>query len=300
MLEDDDWIVEMNTLVIFEVYPQAEIVRYANGDEAWRELSQRDPDLFIFDEYHPGVQGSEIVRRLADRKAKFPMIFLTGLAEPAGKEFGAASAGFGIEVKVLRKPIKADELLRTIKCLLETPAETTERKTATEAMNAGEPANGQIHAKAALCARPSEILADHGKHQTTVNQSVEPPAEIIGIQHRTEEGFENPVCPRTFLQSASVHNSDPAYKFQPLTVIEMDQYQKWVKTWQEMEFVYDGMPDKDELIRKNRLYSLCLLRMACLFRNERKNHAADLHAAITGLLRAGRLDEAAFLLGPVV
>jgi len=103
ILDDDPWYLEMLITTICKAYPQAKIISFDDGDKAWDGLTKQDPDLFIFDDYHPGIRGCEIARRLADRKAQFPMIFATGT--PAE----LLPPNLELKIKVLLKPFTADE-----------------------------------------------------------------------------------------------------------------------------------------------------------------------------------------------
>jgi len=122
ILDDEGSFREMLTVVICQEYPQAEITEYDDGDKAWDGLMQHDPDLFIFDDAHSGIRGREIVRRLADRKAPFAMIFATGVptydeyvkqtkergglpTEPP-EAFELLPAKHHLQIKVLRKPFE--------------------------------------------------------------------------------------------------------------------------------------------------------------------------------------------------
>jgi phosphocarrier protein HPr len=159
ILDDESYIIEIITLAICQEYPQAEIVPYANGDEAWNEVLQRDPDLFILDDCHPGIRGSQIVRQLADRKAKFPMILMTGLDEPAFEKFKRRFDGLVLKLKVLRKPFKVEELYTAIKDLLEPRVEPTEEHKPTKAVNPEDQewvtATTTVHCPNGFCARSS-------------------------------------------------------------------------------------------------------------------------------------------------
>lgn len=125
ILDDENSIVQLCAAVIRRVHPEAEIIRYADGEEAWNELTQRDPDLFMLDEYHPGLRGLEIIQRLAERKAEFPMIFMTVMGNTREKldawfEENTAKLfeRHPLKVKLLEKPFEVEEMLATVKELL--------------------------------------------------------------------------------------------------------------------------------------------------------------------------------------
>ncbi|MCL2128591.1 MAG: response regulator, partial [Treponema sp.] len=50
----------------------------AGGDEAWKLYGKGDIDLVITDLRMPGVDGSELMRRILAEAPGFPVIILTG------------------------------------------------------------------------------------------------------------------------------------------------------------------------------------------------------------------------------
>ena len=49
-----------------------------NGDAARTELSQTHPDLLIADLEHPGMDGAGLLKFLAHKKARYPLLLLAG------------------------------------------------------------------------------------------------------------------------------------------------------------------------------------------------------------------------------
>lgn len=74
----DDELADYYETLFDDYRDVAEIVKFKDGDAAWQELSQRDPDLFITDFVHPGVDGLELLKRLAGNPAEYPILFITG------------------------------------------------------------------------------------------------------------------------------------------------------------------------------------------------------------------------------
>lgn len=124
LLDDEGWFREMCSLAISQRYPNAEIVKFEEGDAAWNELSQREPDLLMFDEGHPGMRGREMLRRLTERKASFPMIFMTVNDKDTMTEYEGLCAVIGPNAKFLRKPFTLEELYGVLKELLGPNTET--------------------------------------------------------------------------------------------------------------------------------------------------------------------------------
>ena len=69
---------------------------FTDSGEAWRELLQTDPDLLITDDAMPGLRGEEIVRRLLERKAAFPIIVMSPWAPTETWVRECASRGMNI------------------------------------------------------------------------------------------------------------------------------------------------------------------------------------------------------------
>ncbi len=245
ILDDEDERVRFYKYVLEDEYPNAEIIRFVDGDEAWSELSQRHPDLLVLDDYHPGVRGGEILRMLADRKAKFPIMFCSSSPIETLQEIVQSPVRDGLYVRILPSPFRGEECIQTIKELLQ----------------------------------PVAV----------------PPLQVQSSQ-KPEAVFSHQVdLPISQTQIAS-----PCIQFQPLTVAEMDEYHKWLKAWNEIEFVYEGMSDRKKFVRGNRLHSLCLIRMATLHKNGQQRQLEALHTTVVEYLAHDKLDEASALLGPVV
>lgn len=72
------------------------------GEEAWTELSRIDPDLLIMADAMPFPRGEEIIRRLLDRKASYPIILVSS-SPPVEKCVQECAAG-GLNVMFLGMP----------------------------------------------------------------------------------------------------------------------------------------------------------------------------------------------------
>jgi CheY-like chemotaxis protein len=78
LLEDSQILAEIMKLFILGWFRSPKVIIHGNGDLAWADLVRQDPDLLITDRKHPGLDGDELVRRLAARQAKFPILMLSG------------------------------------------------------------------------------------------------------------------------------------------------------------------------------------------------------------------------------
>ena len=93
------------------------ILRYSNGEEALRHLSQDAPDLIIMDIWLPGMDGLEVLTRVREdvRLGIVPVLALTANAMSGDREKYLA-AGFD---EYASKPIvNIDEFTRRIRVLV--------------------------------------------------------------------------------------------------------------------------------------------------------------------------------------
>jgi hypothetical protein len=85
--------IEFSALVSSEIDRQFKnviVVGFRNFDEAWEELQQADPDLLILDK-----NGYELLRLLAQRKVKYPILVLSS---------SLTNEVFDLSVSFLKKP----------------------------------------------------------------------------------------------------------------------------------------------------------------------------------------------------
>ncbi len=72
-------------------------------------------DLLVTDAVMPGMDGVELAQRLGELRPGLPVLFVSGFTESAVIHQGVAAAG----VEFLPKPYRADELLRTVRQILD-------------------------------------------------------------------------------------------------------------------------------------------------------------------------------------
>jgi DNA-binding response OmpR family regulator len=91
-----------------------QVTGYADGEEAWKALERRLPDLLILDILLPRLDGLELCRRVRARSESVPLMFLTSRDEEfdrvLGLELGADD--------YLCKPFSVRELCARVKVLL--------------------------------------------------------------------------------------------------------------------------------------------------------------------------------------
>jgi two-component system response regulator ChvI len=87
---------------------------HADGDAAWRAFERELPDVAILDVRMPGMDGLELCRRLRQRSAPLPILFLSSRDEEIdrvlGLELGADD--------YLCKPFSVRELIARVRVLL--------------------------------------------------------------------------------------------------------------------------------------------------------------------------------------
>jgi CheY-like chemotaxis protein len=74
----DEFRLEMFEVLVRHYFKDVTLLLFSNSNEAWQELAQTDPDLLITDHVMSRLSGTEILQRLVDRKATYPIIFMSG------------------------------------------------------------------------------------------------------------------------------------------------------------------------------------------------------------------------------
>jgi two-component system response regulator YesN len=87
-----------------------------DGDEAWRRLTARQPDIFITDLAHPGLGGEQLLTMIAAEKMKFPILVMTGCAVSDGLK----NIFFDLNVTLMTKPFRPEDLHSALTSLYQT------------------------------------------------------------------------------------------------------------------------------------------------------------------------------------
>jgi CheY-like chemotaxis protein len=74
LLEDEPLLADLYEMCIRDWFKSPDIVKFSDGDEAFRELSKLEPDLFVMDWSHPGLNGRHILEQLSARKPKYAVL----------------------------------------------------------------------------------------------------------------------------------------------------------------------------------------------------------------------------------
>ena len=114
LLDDEKYMLQLLEMYLREWFNQVDLVQFQNGDNAWQELSQTEPDLFITDWRHPGLDGGELLRKLAEKPLKTPVLMLTAHDKDCVDEFAAS----GLKIVFLQKPFGVAQFWRTLDSLV--------------------------------------------------------------------------------------------------------------------------------------------------------------------------------------
>jgi len=118
MMDDCAQVLQLIGSVVWDCWPQATIVACTDSQKAWEELLRTPPDLFITDLIHGGVQGLQLIARLAEQEVRYPIVVVSGNQPKLESEVREA-AGSKLKVSCWAKPINGAEFGRGIKQLLE-------------------------------------------------------------------------------------------------------------------------------------------------------------------------------------
>ena len=118
VIVDDDMGELLGEMIETHVGP-LELQIFTNGDEAWADLSQRDPDVLITDIQHPGLGGWEILRLLAAQKVKYPIVVLTGYSDVNETICEASHPELrGLNITVMNKPFEWEKFNRVLTSII--------------------------------------------------------------------------------------------------------------------------------------------------------------------------------------
>jgi DNA-binding NtrC family response regulator len=115
-IDDEQHLLDLMAQVIKHHFSEATIVTFENSDAGWQELLRCDPDLLITDLVMPGINGLEILRRLVERKAAYPVLAISGYppAENAVREYTEKFSN----ITFLRCPYGPQQLVQKVARLL--------------------------------------------------------------------------------------------------------------------------------------------------------------------------------------
>jgi len=109
-------LLDLMAQVIKHYFSETTILTFENSDAGWQELVRCDPDLLITDMVMPRIMGTEILRRLVERKAAYPVLAMSGYfpAEIAAREYTEKFSNFAFLVA----PFRPQQLVHEVSRLL--------------------------------------------------------------------------------------------------------------------------------------------------------------------------------------
>jgi two-component system, cell cycle sensor histidine kinase and response regulator CckA len=114
LLAEDDSFVRNAMLAILE-YGGYRVVTAENGEEALRLFRQNRVDLLLLDVIMPVMNGVEAYRRIKELVPDVRVLFTSGYtSDDLDRELGEVK-----DVKLLRKPVPPDALLKAVREILD-------------------------------------------------------------------------------------------------------------------------------------------------------------------------------------
>jgi CheY-like chemotaxis protein len=79
VVDDSSDVLQLMGSLIHSWFKDAMVLLFQDGETAWRELLRANPDVLITDLQRPSkMDGWEMIRLLAERKVKYPIVVVTG------------------------------------------------------------------------------------------------------------------------------------------------------------------------------------------------------------------------------
>ena len=100
LVDDERHMLQLLKLYLTEWFSEVELLAFQNGDWAWDELARTEPDLLITDWRHPGLDGGQLVRKLAEKKSQTPVLMISAADTDCIRELD----DLGIKITYLQKP----------------------------------------------------------------------------------------------------------------------------------------------------------------------------------------------------
>ncbi len=83
IIEDSDFMRKVTVMTLKRLFPQSELIEFADAALALKTLRQFDPDLITLDLLMPGMGGLEFLRRIRRRKLRTRIVVVTADVQPA-------------------------------------------------------------------------------------------------------------------------------------------------------------------------------------------------------------------------
>ena len=91
-----------------------------DGEQALKQLKDKQPDVMVLDLKMPGMDGMEVLRRVKDAYPDVQVIMLTGHGSEKDEEEARKLGAF----EYLQKPVEIDELMKHVKRAYQSKIET--------------------------------------------------------------------------------------------------------------------------------------------------------------------------------
>ncbi len=118
LITDETWHLRWYEALIIELFGEATVLKFEDAREASQELLRADPDLFIMDLNRLGLDHFEMLRLLAERQVKYPILIAYPLFVDVEKP-ARECAGPNLDVTFWSKPGLPEELRRKLLKLID-------------------------------------------------------------------------------------------------------------------------------------------------------------------------------------
>jgi DNA-binding response OmpR family regulator len=92
-----------------------------DGEQALKQLKDKQPDVMVLDLKMPGMDGMEVLRRVKNAYPDVQVIMLTGHGSEKDEEEARKLGAF----EYLQKPVEIDELMKHVKHAYQSKIEST-------------------------------------------------------------------------------------------------------------------------------------------------------------------------------
>jgi CheY-like chemotaxis protein len=97
-LDDEEALIRCASRLLPEYLKDYRLIPCVNGDEALHEIARQPPDLLVTDYHHPGARLAEMLFRLEERPARFPILLVSACAGPEDLKHLRSASTFTIEL----------------------------------------------------------------------------------------------------------------------------------------------------------------------------------------------------------
>ncbi|OJU94834.1 MAG: DNA-binding response regulator [Solirubrobacterales bacterium 67-14] len=112
VVDDEPNIADVISMAL--KYNDFEVATAGDGNQALEQVAEFRPDLIVLDVMMPGLDGFQVAKRLAERSADIPILFLTARDTTDDKIRGLTIGGDDY----MTKPFSVEELIARIKVIL--------------------------------------------------------------------------------------------------------------------------------------------------------------------------------------